>query len=241
MSEPHYKNLTEHDLHLNSYTSNSRGIVILKKESSPASNFLTETIFPSNLTKILFYFEDQKYIILALYSRWKDDINFFEKVFDDDLTDNTDMVSYAGDWNISLSQFMDASGYLHEISIKNQEFLKEKMTLIELTDIWRMRNESRFDYTWANNQWKIEPLLTLTFPSFTLSDHHPLTFTKASNSMANGPSFWRLDNYLLKDPLYLNECKQVIRTTVIAYLDLYINLQHKISFKNLSRFNLLSY
>ena len=196
-----------------------------------------ENIVPRNLTKILFTYEDQKYVILVLYCPWKDDINFFEKVFDDNLTDDTDLVSYVVDWNISLYQLTDTYGYLHENNVNNREYIKEQMTTKELTDIWHIHNYSKLDYTSAKNQQKNGTPACLDFLlaslniiprvkdiKISLSDHRPLTFTIASNSMANGPRFWRLDNNLLKDPLYVNECNHVIRSTVIEYTDLDIDL-----------------
>ena len=46
-------------------------------------------------------------------------------------------------------------------------------------------------------------------PLSALSDHRPLTITIASNSMAHGPGFWHLDNNVLKDLLYVNECNNM--------------------------------
>lgn len=52
-------------------------------------------------------------------------------------------------------------------------------------------------------------------PSFKLSDQCPFTFSIASNSMSPGSGFWRFDNNVLTDPIYVHNCKYVIRSTAM--------------------------
>ena len=61
--EPGYQKLTQHSLFFNLFNSNSRGIVLLKKDSCSATNYTTEYIIPRNITKISFNYVKQKYII----------------------------------------------------------------------------------------------------------------------------------------------------------------------------------
>lgn len=84
-------------LYFKLYASNARGTVVLRKDSCPATDFTTEKIIPENLKKISFTFYDQKYIIIALYGPRKDYVEFFEKVFSDNFTADSDLVMYVGD------------------------------------------------------------------------------------------------------------------------------------------------
>lgn len=159
-----------------------------------------------------------------------------KKVFADDLIDDSDHLIYIGDWNVTLTQLLDTSSYLHDNYIKNREFVKEIMTEKERTDVWRIFNADKFEYTWAKNQRKNRTLAWLDFllvsqnviseinenkitPSRKLNDHCPLTFTIVSDSMSPKPGFWRFYCNLLTDPLYINNCKHVVRSTVMKYID----------------------
>ena len=51
-----------------------------------------------------------------------------------------------------------------------------------------------------------------------ISDHRPLTFVIAANSLAAGPGFWRFNNNLLTDIDFVNTCKQTIKSTVTEYV-----------------------
>ncbi len=75
--EDKYHKLTKDELHFNSYKSNARGIVILKKDSWPAKDFFTSNILAGNLTKITFNFANKSYAIMALYGIQSDEVNFF--------------------------------------------------------------------------------------------------------------------------------------------------------------------
>ena len=72
--------------------------------SCPVTALKIENIILGNRSKNSFNFSQQKYVILALYVPRKDDVDFFEKVFSDNLTQETDLVTYIADWN--LNQFL---------------------------------------------------------------------------------------------------------------------------------------
>ena len=93
------------------------------------TDFITENIIPGNFTKILFIFGKQKYIILALYGPRKDDVDFVETVFSDYLTQDSDMISYVGDWNIVLNQLL-------ENNTKNRNYVKDQVIEKEQVDVW---------------------------------------------------------------------------------------------------------
>ena len=99
-----YRTLTEHELYFNLYSSKVRGIIVLKKESCPITDFETVNIIDGNLTKISFNFDDEKYIIMALYGTRNDGVDFFKTAFSEEHVQDCDHVSYVGDWNKVLNQ-----------------------------------------------------------------------------------------------------------------------------------------
>ncbi len=57
-NEVKYQNLTKDKLYFNSFKSNARGIVVLKKDSCPAKDISTSNIIAGSLTKITFTSDD---------------------------------------------------------------------------------------------------------------------------------------------------------------------------------------
>merc|ERR1712082_92037 len=129
---------------------------------------------------------------------------------------------------------MYMSRYLHANHLKSRQFVKDHIVQDDLRDIWRERHDISFDYTWAKKQVKNRTLVRLDFllttnnmsskirsieignPTF-ISDHPPLTFVIAANSLAAGSGFWCFNNNLLTDIDFINTCKQTIRNTVTEY------------------------
>ena len=127
---------------------------------------------------------------------------------------------------------MDTSCYLHENHLKSRQFVKDHIIQDDLHDLWRERHNIKFDYKWAKKQTKNRTLACLDFLLTTnnmsskirsieigtptsISDHRPLTFVIAANSMAAGSGFWRFNNNLLTDIDFIKSCKATIRSTVI--------------------------
>lgn len=164
-SKANWQGLTKHQHNFNSYAYNARGIVVVKKTHVLQLISLKRIsyIIPGKLTKFTFIFDKQTYVILALYGPRKDDVNFFEKVLADHIIEDTHLVTFISDWNITLSQLLDPLGYLHENNVKNKEYVKDQMKEKELLDIWRVQDEGKFDYMWSRKQWKNRNQAQLNF------------------------------------------------------------------------------
>ncbi len=152
-----YQKATKHKMFFNSLRSDARGIAILVKESCPITNITQEIIIQGNLFKLNFTYKEERWTIAALYAPNTKDSKFFHTLFESELDPNTDHVLYAGDWNISLSQELDTSGYLHQNNVHNKDLVRSKMTKLQLRDIWRDRNPFATNFTFMKKQAKIQP------------------------------------------------------------------------------------
>ena len=90
------------------------------------------------------------------------------------------------------------------------------MTEKDLFDVWCRLNAEQCYYTLEKKQRKNSTLQCLDFilasnnilskikkieigSRTNISDHRPLTFSVASNSLTTGPGFWRFNNNLLSE------------------------------------------
>ena len=103
------------------------------------------------------------------------------------------------------------------------KFLEDLLIQYDLVDIWRVRNPKTKKFTWHQRKAIIQRRLDYWFISDLLQDDvakidiitsiktdHSAIFLEV-DSMANqprGPSFWKFNNSLLDDPIYV-QCMRV--------------------------------
>ena len=199
-----YQQATKHKLYFNSLRSDARGITILVKDTCPITDITQEIVIQGNLTKLNFTHKEEKWTIAALYAPNTKNLEFFHTLFEAELDPNTQHILYAGDWNVSLSQELDTSGYIHENNTQNRDLVKNKMTELQLRDIWRDRNPHATNFTFmkkqARNTTKARLDFFLTNPQTagyiqavrigsltSLSDHRPISCTIVKNKAESGP------------------------------------------------------
>ena len=216
-TEKEHQKCTPNKMYFNSYKSNARGVTILVKDSCPITDITSTIIYPGNLIKFNFTYEDEKFSLAALYAPNEKDIKFFETLFEAELDTDIDHTLYAGNWNVSLSKQMDTHGYLHENNTQNRDYIRKKINEYDLKDILRDRNPQSITYIFmkkqAKNTTKARLDLILVGPKTTgyiesiridgqngLSDHRSVSCTIAKNKIDNSPRFWRFNNHLLENP-----------------------------------------
>lgn len=126
-----------------------------------------------------------------MYCPRKDNVEFFRKVFSDDLTQDTDLVSYIGDWNIVLNQLLDTSRYLHENNVQNRAYDGEQMIEKELFEVWWRLIECNFNYIWACEQQNNRTLAWFDFllTSINMLDTSFFSVLKSSSYWSKAPRF----------------------------------------------------
>merc|ERR1712239_63499 len=199
------------------------------------TNITQEIIIPGNLSKLKFTYKEETRAILALYAPNTTNLQFFHTLFQAEHDHSSEHVLFAGDWNVSLSQTLDTSGYLHQNNVQNRDFIKSKMTELQLNDIWRDRNPHATNFTFMKKQARNTTKARLDFflasppttsyiqavriESFSsLSDHRPISCTIVKNKSESGPGYWRFDNRLLESPEMLFGMTHRIRRTIRDHL-----------------------
>ena len=127
-----------------------------------------------------------------------------------------------GDFNVTLDPALDCLG--GNLSLKESvKFLEDIMMENDLVDIWRIRNPDNKRFTWRQKNPIIQRRLDYWFISDMLqedvvrceiitsikTDHLAIILEIDSlNDQQRGPSFWKFNNSLLEDPLFVQSLRE---------------------------------
>lgn len=127
-----------------------------------------------------------------------------------------------GDFNVTLDPALDCSGGNPSLK-ESVKFLEDIMMENDLVDIWRIRNPDNKRFTWRQKNPIIQRRLDYWFISDMLqedvvrceiitpikTDHLAIILEIDSlNDQQRGPSFWKFNNSLLEDPLFVQSLRE---------------------------------
>ncbi|MCP3901139.1 MAG: hypothetical protein GY707_15650, partial [Desulfobacteraceae bacterium] len=164
-----------------------------------------------------------------------------------DLLDNLEEVIHknenasliiGGDFNTYLDPILDKDGGSFEPLSKYSHKLQKLMEDFQLCDIWRCMHPINRRYTWRQNRPLIQSRLDYFIISQNLSqntkkcdikpsiktDHSLLTLSITHVlGEKRGPNFWKFNNALLKDDVYIDYIKEII----IQLQNDYLHIENK--------------
>ena len=213
-------------------TSDSRGVSILFNNNFEYK--ITEIIRDNYgnyiIPNILI---EQKYSItlVNIYGPNQDNPDFYRDLRQK-LTDiESDYSIICGDFNLVQNFELDCDQYLRHNNpraVNEVNILKEELNLV---DPWRVYNFEAKKYTWfRKNPTKkarldffliSESLLTIVddvriIPGYR-SDHSIISLDIKISNFVNGKGFWKFNNSLLTDKIFVEKVKNVIRHTKYEY------------------------
>ena len=148
---------------------------------------------------------------------------FFDKIIEHvNMLDN-DRIILGGDWNVTLNPSIDTNNR-HVYRNRSRTVIKNFMDQFTLIDIYREMHTNVRKYTWRRfnstqrsrlDYFLISDELTAIVdkadisPGYT-SDHSLVYLTLKSANRKNHRPFWKFNNSLLRDPVYVNIVKETI-------------------------------
>ena len=221
--------------YFSSFNSQSRGVSILFMKGTPVKILDTKRDQAGNLLHIFFEFEDKKILLSGIYGPNNDTPNFYQnEVFSQTNVLNPDYNIYVGDWNVVLNQGKDTLNYVGENNVQARNKITEIMERDDLLDIWRIENENVKTYSWFKRdringpkcarldffliseslypyvkKASIEPAI--------LTDHSMITLSLDFTGFNRGRGFWKFNNSLLKDQVYVDIIKWTIKDVTRQY------------------------
>lgn len=217
-------------------TSSAKGVAILLKKNSP---FVLKHLNKDDEGRVIavsLEFDDVQIQCVSIYAPNVDDVSCFKYMFA--MTEEmSGQRIIGGDYNTVLNVVKDmrgGKGYSHTNCTK---FLNDYMQETGLVDIWRERNESRFQSTYIQRQstnasalmeridyilidYSLQQFVTEVdiVPAFS-SDHAQPMVNFRINISPPGPGYWKLNNSLLYDEVFITNSIAVI-TEVLSDSDM---------------------
>jgi exonuclease III len=219
------------DCYFSSFKSNSRGVAILFNntfefkvlscKTDPNGNFLALSleIYGCNIT------------LINLYGPNKDDRNFYETV-NGIITDNDNPHTIiCGDWNLVLDVRLDCFNYVNINNPLARQRVLDLCNQVNLIDPWRIQNPESKKYTWRQNSPLKQSRLDFFLISSELNtklascdikpgyrtDHSMVDLQLDFNQVERGVGYWKFNNSLLIDAIYVDQVKTTIREIVDRY------------------------
>lgn len=200
----------------------SKGVMILFKKQLDFMMISSQTDNHGRWIILNINVAQKNLCLVNLYGPNTDEPIFFEKISDtiQDLQGTYEYIIVAGDYNTVLNSAIDRKG--NKTSNYHQRALKEitnTMDTHDLVDIWRLKNPHSTKFTWRRSTCasRIDYFLI----SFSLvskvnkvdigdrmrSDHHLITLQFTINEYPRGPGYWKLNQSLLTDDMYISKTK----------------------------------
>ena len=212
----------------NNGTSDSRGVCILVRRGL---DFEVKEIRKDDQGRFIFIravFEGGIILLGNVYCPNRDEIESIMRINDWPSEIQTDNIILAGDFNVTLDPNRDRGGQqqgaVRDYCRQRSRALKETLEEFQLVDVWRRLNPevlqftfrrdssmSRLDYFFISENLCLpgSPVECSIMPHF-LSDHRALQLMVNPQGQARGPGYWKFNNLLLGDDIFVTELKSFI-------------------------------
>ena len=130
------------------YKSNARGVAILFNNNFEFKINRYHKDIEGNFIVMDLSTAEKNITLINVYGPNKDSPQFYRELHETIKGFNNEYIIACGDWNIALDPEMDRINYVNDNNPKAREALKEIVSKMNLTDIWRFMYPDKKDYTW---------------------------------------------------------------------------------------------
>ena len=145
-----------------------------------------------------------------------------ELIYDEGYNEFDYKIILGGDLNVTMDPDLDCSGG-NPVLKDSVKCVEDIMLNYDLVDIWRIRNPNSKKFSWRQKKpivqrrldyWLISDLLQddvvkVDIVTAIRTDHHAITLEIDSiNDQQRGPSFWKFNNSLLDDDLFVERLRE---------------------------------
>lgn len=137
-----------YDIFFSSYTTMSRGVMILLNNNFEQKVKKVKTDKNGNYIILDIEIQGKDITLANIYGPNEENPNFYENLIKNIADFENENVIVCGDWNLILDTEKDCDNYLH---INNPKARRVVLTLVEeenFVDVWRLMNEDTRKYTW---------------------------------------------------------------------------------------------
>ena len=230
--EPFIKAEWGNDISFSSYTTTSRGVMILINNNFDHKVNRIKTDKTGNYIILDMDIQGKEITLVNIYGPNEDNPHFYENLIQKISEFENENVIKCGDWNLVLDIEKDYDNYLH---VNNPKARKIVLNLLEeenFIDVWRVMHEDTKKYTWrrlnpTKKQARLDYFL-VSDPLFSFiedsdivpgyrTDHSGITIKLKLQENERGKGYWKFNNTLLKDKKYIEEVKHTIKEVKNTY------------------------
>lgn len=234
-SENYLRSLWGYNCFACGHSNANKGVAILFKNTFEYTvhNVIKDQIGGSFLILDISIFKD-RFTIANIYGPSdRDNPDFFINIFQIIERIGNRQVMTAGDWNVLLNPNIDSRNYRNlGTRSRSRRTILEKIEHFDLVDIYRKVFPEKRAYTWRRfnsiqqgrldyillSDSLVEKVINVDISSGYRSDHSIVSVTLDNSQLNKHPkSYWKFNNSLLKDKIYVDEIKKVISNTKKQY------------------------
>ena len=224
MSEHQWKSEWGNQIVYSHGEKNARGVAIMFNKKLDYKLINTNRDHLVRIVKVRIKVDKNIFNIVNCYAPNTDDPEFFVNVFEPNWIPNHEYNIVAGDFNTILAKNDMKAGVINHHP-RCTALINDVMVNQELTDIWRVRNEDKFIYTWMRSTPLVYKRLDYILISSTLqsnilktevnpafaSDHAiPWVQINIDEPNLRGKGYWKLNTTLLDNDHYVDLVKGII-------------------------------
>jgi exonuclease III len=220
-----------YECYFSSHTSNSRGVAILLNNNFEYKLNRMQQDANGNKLILDINIKGKQITLINIYGPNRDNPAFYEHIREDINYYGNDIVILLGDFNMVMNQDKDTKGYINVNNPKAKEKLLDICTEFNLVDLWRECNAEKNEYTWRTANGNKHARLDFVLLSDTFfseigevhietgyrTDHSMVVFTIKNPNSKKMKLFWKFNNSLLKDRVYVQSIKNIIENVKNQY------------------------
>ena len=218
-------------------TSNARGVAILLPKRY---NFCIENEWKDEegrIIKLTIRFDEYLLDLVNIYAPTKDkqkEQNMFINTLNDIVRTSENSLIVGGDFNTYLDPIIDKCGGKTEQLSSSAQAIHNLCEEVNMVDIFRILNPTLKQYTWRQSKPLVQSRLDYFLVSSDLvysiekccikpaikTDHSLITMKiDLANEDRRGPGFWKFNNTLLKDEIYVAVINELIANLKEQYIE----------------------
>ena len=211
-------------------TEHSQGEMILLNKNFKCEN-VQQIICENRIVGISFLHKDEVYNCFSIYcpNRHTDKINFYQSLSDKivQCTEENAHLIIGGDFNCVYDLEKDnIVGNPHKRSEISS--FHTAITNMNVQDVWRTQHPNVKEFTFRRKNQPISRRLDYIFLGnetvniaqssdiidMPLSDHRGVLVHLSTEKIKYGPNYWKMNDSLLKDDLYVSQVNEIIENTI---------------------------
>ena len=214
---------------------NSKGVCILVSKKANVECVLHTADTEGRYVILEVKAQEKNFILASIYAPNEDNPEFFKKLLIDIKECQNSEIMLIGDFNMVMQPEIDRTENVRYSPLAF-EILQEITDTLDIHDIWRICNPEKRIYSWTRkvgnkisgsridftlvSQGLLNCTENVLYKSGYKTDHSLIELTLFTDTEKRGPGFWKFNNKLLYDKMFVTESNSIIENAILKYAHL---------------------